>query len=102
MDASVVPGLRRKADIVFTKARLAVFIDGCFWHGCPDHYVPSKTNANFWAEKIAANRERDRDTDSRLRNAGWHVSRHWSHERPEIVAAAVLRQVGFDPVTQQL
>jgi DNA mismatch endonuclease (patch repair protein) len=74
-----LPGLRRTADLVFPRARVAVFVDGCFWHGCPEHHTVAKTNAGFWAEKVERNRKRDRETDTRLRNAGWTVVRLWEH-----------------------
>jgi DNA mismatch endonuclease (patch repair protein) len=95
VDALVIPGLRRRADIVFTRRRVAVFVDGCFWHGCPDHFVPSKSNAEYWSEKIARNRTRDMETDQLLLAAGWRVHRHWSHEDPTAVAAAVLSTLGL-------
>ena len=75
-------GLRRTADLVFTKARVAVFLDGCFWHGCPDHHTVAATNASFWAEKVESTRSRDRDTDRRLAAAGWTSIRVWEHEDP--------------------
>jgi len=78
--------MRRRADVAFTRYRIAVMLDGCYWHGCPDHYVPSKTNVNYWTEKIAGNRARDADTDARLRSAGWTVVRVWEHEEPALIA----------------
>jgi DNA mismatch endonuclease, patch repair protein len=72
-------GLRRTADLVFQRARVAVFLDGCFWHGCPEHHTVARTNAGFWADKVARNRERDRDTDRRLLDAGWISLRFWEH-----------------------
>jgi DNA mismatch endonuclease, patch repair protein len=75
-----VPQVRRTADIVFTKARVAVFLDGCFWHGCPEHHRPAKKNSDFWTDKIRGNIARDADTDARLREAGWRVIRVWEHE----------------------
>ena len=74
--------LRRTADLVFTKARVAVFLDGCFWHGCPDHHTVAATNASFWAEKVESTRSRDRETDRRLADAGWTSIRVWEHEDP--------------------
>ncbi|MQA16562.1 MAG: DNA mismatch endonuclease Vsr [Pseudonocardiaceae bacterium] len=81
--------LRRTADMVFTAARVAVFLDGCFWHGCPDHHTTAATNAAFWAEKVAANRARDRDTDQRLADAGWISIRIWEHEDPGAAARRI-------------
>lgn len=80
---------RRRADIVFTRARIAVFIDGCFWHGCPKHYVEPKANSEYWRPKIARNTERDRDSTRRLQEAGWEVMRFWEHEDPDLVAAEI-------------
>jgi DNA mismatch endonuclease (patch repair protein) len=71
---------RRRADIAFTRAKVAVFIDGCFWHGCPDHGTTPRTNSEFWSAKIARNRERDAETDLRLRQEGWLVLRFWEHD----------------------
>lgn len=78
--------VRRTADVVFGPARVVVMIDGCFWHGCPDHYRPSRRNAAFWTEKIEANVRRDRETDRVLADAGWLVIRVWEHEDPISVA----------------
>jgi DNA mismatch endonuclease (patch repair protein) len=72
---------RRRADIVFPRARVAVFIDGCFWHGCVEHCVAPKANASWWKEKIAANRRRDQETNVALEDLGWAVIRVWEHER---------------------
>ena len=72
--------IRRTADVVFTKARVAVFVDGCYWHGCPEHYRPAKRNTEFWSEKIGKNRQRDAETDLLLEQAGWVVIRIWEHE----------------------
>lgn len=74
--------VRRTADLVFPRARVAVFLDGCFWHGCPDHHTVAATNAAFWAQKVESNRARDRDTDRRLADAGWASIRVWEHEDP--------------------
>ena len=92
VDASPLAGLRRRADIVFRPARVAVFVDGCFWHGCPDHGSrPTHANPGYWSTKTATNRDRDRDTDERLRAAGWYSVRIWEHEPAE---SAVHRVVG--------
>ncbi|MEV6363199.1 very short patch repair endonuclease [Nocardia asteroides] len=87
--ARPLPGLRRTADIVFAADRVAVFVDGCFWHGCPEHHRPAARNSGFWLAKIAANQHRDRDTSMRLREAGWTVIRVWEHEDPELAAERV-------------
>ena len=76
-----VPGNRRRTiDVAFTRARLAVFVDGCFWHGCPVHGTQPRANGQWWAAKLAANRARDVDTDRLLHEAGWSVVRIWEHE----------------------
>jgi DNA mismatch endonuclease (patch repair protein) len=85
--------VNRRADIVFAKARVAIFIDGCFWHGCPQHYVASKSNVAYWAPKIARNVERDRETSTALSARGWMVLRYWEHEDPADVASAIERAV---------
>jgi DNA mismatch endonuclease (patch repair protein) len=94
VNARPVPGLRRTADLVFRPTRVAVFIDGCFWHGCPKHGSVPKTNVEFWSAKINGNRRRDRETGRHLRREGWLVLRFWEHENPTVVAtrvAAVVR-----------
>lgn len=73
-------GTRHRADIVFPKPRIVVFVDGCFWHSCPDHATKPKTNAEWWTEKLERNVARDRETDRLLREAGWTVVRIWEHE----------------------
>lgn len=89
-----LPGLRRTADIVFTRARIAVFIDGCFWHGCPSHYRAPGSNVAYWEEKIGRNRARDLKTSETLTAAGWTVLRFWSHEDPAAVARQILISLG--------
>lgn len=84
---------RRRADIVFTRQRIAVFIDGCFWHRCPDHYVAPRANASYWGPKIARNVQRDTETTARLGEAGWTVMRFWEHEPATTVAAAIVEAV---------
>ncbi|WP_436502184.1 very short patch repair endonuclease [Actinokineospora sp. HUAS TT18] len=84
-----LPGVRREVDVVFTRARVAVFIDGCFWHGCPEHATWPRANADFWRLKIETNRGRDRDTDAVFAAAGWLVVRVWEHEDPITAAARV-------------
>jgi DNA mismatch endonuclease, patch repair protein len=85
----LVPVMTRSADVIFTRARVAVFVDGCFWHGCPDHYRPSKRNAEFWSDKINANRQRDDEVNRLLQEAGWRVVRVWEHEDPSVAARRV-------------
>ncbi|MEV0350665.1 very short patch repair endonuclease [Nonomuraea sp. NPDC050680] len=85
--------VRRTADLVFTRAKVAVFVDGCFWHGCPEHHTVAATNAEFWAEKHRRNRERDAETDHLLRAAGWSVLRVWEHESPVEAAQKILAEV---------
>ncbi|MEU9337446.1 very short patch repair endonuclease [Streptomyces sp. NPDC048290] len=91
--AKPLPGLRRTADLVFRPAKVAVFIDGCYWHGCPEHYVPPRTNSGYWSDKVARNMARDRDTDQRLTEAGWIVLRFWEHEPSEACAARIAAEV---------
>ncbi|PPJ28319.1 very short patch repair endonuclease [Nocardia nova] len=86
VDRAPLPGLRRRADLVFPRRKVAVYVDGCFWHCCPEHATYPRNNAQWWAEKLAGNVARDRDTDARLAAAGWLVVRVWEHE--ESVAAA--------------
>jgi DNA mismatch endonuclease, patch repair protein len=82
-------GLRRTADLVFRKAQVAVFLDGCFWHGCPEHHTVAATNAGFWADKVRQNQVRDHETDRRLKEAGWVIVRIWEHEEPHRAALKV-------------
>jgi DNA mismatch endonuclease (patch repair protein) len=92
-----LPDLPRQADIVFPGAKVAVFVDGCFWHGCPEHgRREHRTNGWYWPKKIAANRERDRDTDERLTAVGWVPVRIWEHEDPQEAADRVADAVHRD------
>jgi DNA mismatch endonuclease (patch repair protein) len=101
VDANPIPGVRRRADVVFARARVAVFVDGCFWHSCPEHGTWPRANAEWWRAKIHANVTRDRDTDSQLGAAGWLVVRVWEHEPAERatrrVANAVARRLRSRP-----
>jgi DNA mismatch endonuclease (patch repair protein) len=83
----------RRADVVFPRAKVAVFVDGCFWHGCPEHRTWPKANEQFWCTKILANIERDADTNERLRDRGWLVIRVWEHEDPSNAAIRIARRV---------
>jgi DNA mismatch endonuclease (patch repair protein) len=78
--------LRRQADITFPQRRVAVFVDGCFWHGCPRHGTWPQENEVFWRDKILGNRRRDAETVHLLEEAGWTVVRIWEHEDPEVAA----------------
>lgn len=89
VDVRPLPGFNRRADLVFTGPRVAVFVDGCYWHGCPAHGTAARTNATYWSSKIGGNRARDLDTDRRLGVAGWTVVRVWEHEDPGLVARRV-------------
>jgi DNA mismatch endonuclease (patch repair protein) len=80
VDLTPLPGLRRRADIAFPRAHVAVFVDGCFWHSCPEHATVPKNNRDWWQTKLAGNVDRDRDTDRRLTQSGWIVLRVWEHE----------------------
>jgi len=91
IDRAPLPSLRRRADILFPRRRVAVYIDGCFWHGCPEHGTWPKANAEWWRAKIETNRARDCDTDRRLQEAGWTVVRAWEHESPMVIADRVVR-----------
>lgn len=75
-----IPKLRREADLLNRRLRVAIFVDGCFWHGCPLHATWPKTNAEFWRNKIETNRRRDLHTGEQLSAAGWTVLRVWEHE----------------------
>ena len=91
------PALRRTADIVFTKQRVAIFIDGCFWHACPEHGTAARSNVTYWSEKLRRNAARDADTTARLEAAGWTVLRFWEHEQPTQVADKVVKTVRNAP-----
>ncbi|MFG3005738.1 very short patch repair endonuclease [Streptomyces calvus] len=89
-----VPGMaRRRLDVAFTRAKVAVLIDGCFWHGCPVHATQPKANAEWWRKKLDRNMARDRETTEHLIAQGWTVLRFWEHEAPEEVAAQVAAAV---------
>jgi DNA mismatch endonuclease (patch repair protein) len=86
-------GLRCRADLVFARQRVAVFVDGCFWHGCPEHGVLPTTNASYWQAKLGGNLDRDRRNDAALAAAGWTVVRVWEHEDPQAAALRVAMAV---------
>ena len=91
--ARPIPTLRRTADVLFSRQKVAAFIDGCYWHGCPQHYKAAKSNAEFWSSKIERNCERDRATTGALRDAGCIVLRFWEHEDPAAAATSIERVV---------
>lgn len=78
-----------RPDVCFPSRRVAVFVDGCFWHGCPVHYRPPKQNAGFWEDKLRKNRDRDRRDTANLENAGWVVVRVWGCEVRHAISSAV-------------
>jgi len=82
-----------RPDIVFPTERVAVFVDGCFWHGCPEHYQKPATNVEFWREKIRKNKQRDEEINALLKSQGWKVLRFWEHEvrdNPDACARQVI------------
>jgi DNA mismatch endonuclease (patch repair protein) len=88
VDYAVVP--RRKADLAFTKARVAIFLDGCFWHGCAEHRSTPQHNRTWWSAKLRANRQRDVDTTKRYEALGWLVLRFWEHDGSNAVCDKVV------------
>ena len=89
VNAKPEPDLQRTADVLFSRWKVAVFVDGCYWHGCPQHYRAPRTNAGFWEAKVTRNRERDAETTRLLEERGWSVLRFWAHLDPEHVAEVV-------------
>jgi DNA mismatch endonuclease, patch repair protein len=93
VDVQPEPSLRRRADLVFRRARVAVFVDGCFWHGCPEHSKLGRSNRTWWASKLAGNRMRDADTTTRLGASGWTVIRVWEHDDMAAAAGTIAQAV---------
>lgn len=89
--------MRCRPDIVFTRAKLVVFVDGCRWHCCPLHFKPPKTNAGYWSAKFARNMARDRRNDEALKAAGWRVLRLWEHESTQEAVARI--EAALDELT---
>lgn len=89
VDCRLLPDRRWRGDLVWKGRKLAVFIDGCFWHGCPSHGKSVVNNGVWWANKIGRNRERDETVTETLRQRGWTVLRFWEHEDPDAVAVAI-------------
>lgn len=96
VDVAPLPKLRRRADIVFSGPKVAVFVDGCFWHACPVHVTWPAANADWWRRKLEQNQARDRDTDRQLADAGWRVIRIWEHETSDSAADRVEAAVSND------
>ena len=98
VDRAPLKGMRRRADLVFPRRKVAVYVDGCFWHSCPVHATKPRNNAQWWADKLAANVARDRDTDTRLIEEGWRVVRIWEHEDPVVAAQRVVDDLAADSI----
>ncbi|WGY02177.1 very short patch repair endonuclease [Nocardioides sp. QY071] len=94
VDHRLEPSLRCRGDIVFTRRRVVVFVDGCFWHGCPDHATAPKNNAEWWRQKLAANFKRDERNRQALEGLGWTVIGVWEHEDPGSVTARIVDVLG--------
>lgn len=92
-----LPSFRVTADLVFRRARVAVFVDGCFWHGCPQHFRPPKTNAEYWGRRIEANVRRRPEIEQALARAGWTAVRIWEHEDVTEAASRVVEAVRSRP-----
>ncbi|WP_229749410.1 very short patch repair endonuclease [Flexivirga endophytica] len=89
-----VPGMpRRTIDVAYVAQRVAVFVDGCFWHGCPKHAVAPRKNADWWADKLAGNRTRVKSTTAHLESRGWVVLRYWEHDDPIVAAQEIVEAV---------
>lgn len=84
---------RRTIDIAFTRRKIAVFVDGCFWHSCPEHASSPQANSDWWRQKLERNVERDRETDALLAEAGWIVVRVWEHSSVDEAVASVVTAV---------
>ncbi len=93
VDRAPLSEMRRRADLVFPRARVAVYVHGCFWHGCPEHGTWPANNAEWWRKKIEANQARDLDTAQRLRDAGWEPVEVWEHEDPAEAAQRIFELV---------
>lgn len=89
VDAKLLPGKRIRGDIVWRGRKIVVFMDGCFWHGCPLHSTTPRKNREWWIQKLSQNRIRDRSTDLLLKEAGWTVLRFWEHEDTDKVVETI-------------
>ncbi|GAA1506124.1 very short patch repair endonuclease [Nocardioides humi] len=97
VDFRLEPSLRCRGDIVFTRRKVVVFVDGCFWHGCPDHATAPRNNAEWWREKLAANVARDERNRRALEALGWAVIRVWEHEDPDSAISRIIDVLGAAP-----
>lgn len=93
VDRSPLPGMRTRADIVFGPSRVAIFVDGCFWHSCPEHGKLPKANRTWWKDKLQSNRSRDERVDRELLTGGWLAVHVWEHEEPNEAAERIVRFV---------
>ena len=93
VDVRPVKKVRRRADVVFGPARVAVFVDGCFWHCCPEHGSVPATNVDYWVPKLERNVERDEETNALLKKEGWRVIRIWEHQDPVASARRIAKEV---------
>lgn len=93
VDCRPEASIPRTADIVIRRLKIAIFVDGCFWHSCPIHGTMPAANRDYWQEKLQANQERDADTTKRLGDLGWTVLRYWEHEEPSVVAEQIVEIV---------
>jgi DNA mismatch endonuclease (patch repair protein) len=98
VDVSPFAEFRSRADILFPRSRVAVYVDGCFWHGCPTHGTWPKANAAWWRTKIEANRRRDVAVTAELISLGWAVVRVWEHEDPNTAVRAIVSELAVKPV----
>jgi DNA mismatch endonuclease (patch repair protein) len=93
LDVPLLGARRGRADILFSRAKVVVMVDGCFWHRCPDHGLSPKSNSDWWRQKLDRNVDRDRQTDAELLSRGWQVIRIWEHESPITAADRIEKMV---------
>jgi DNA mismatch endonuclease (patch repair protein) len=101
IDRAPLPTVRSRADIVFSRARVAVFVDGCFWHGCPTHGTLPKANRDWWKQKLLTNRERDNRVSACLMEGGWLPIRVWEHQDPQVTALDIASAVSERRTSQE-
>lgn len=94
VDRKPEPSMRTRGDLIFTRQRVVVFVDGCFWHACPQHRSVPRTNSAWWKEKLAANVMRDERATQQLQACGWTVVRIWEHENTEAAVDQIIEAVG--------